>query len=277
MNPTLKSFLIRAASALIALIILLIVCYFFQTPGLIGIVIAAILAANFEFVKIMFKDSQDLTFKILFFIFSTTVFLGLGFFPRVISNLLFPVLSVLWISFILLRYHKVSSLLEMQTLISKSILGFFYVGLLPASSLWIAMNPSGISWFVFLLSVVFSADTFAYIFGVLFGKEKIMPSVSPKKTREGALGGLLGSAVAGAIVGKLFLPPDLSLPLLMAIAVFAGFCGQIGDLFESLLKRVADVKDSGKIMPGHGGILDRIDAVLFASPVILLAAYLLTV
>ncbi len=275
MNSTLKSFLTRTVSAFVALLIVILVCYYFKTEGLIGLIVGAILTATFEFTKIIFKDIKSLTYKILFFFSASTLFLAMGFLPRSASPLFFPVIAVFLTTLTLMTYHKKSSLPDLLSLIARAVLGLFYVGMLPATSLWIAQHPVGIQWFIFLLAVVFSGDTFAYLFGVLFGKTKIMPTVSPKKSLEGALGGLLGSAAAGSIFWYYLTDHQASVGLFILTALIAGFCGQFGDFFESLIKRVADVKDSGKIMPGHGGILDRIDAVLFASPVILLAIYLL--
>jgi phosphatidate cytidylyltransferase len=100
-----------------------------------------------------------------------------------------------------------------------------------------------------------------------------MPTVSPKKTREGALGGLVGSLITALSIGLVL--DQTSLIWWSVIGLCVGIVGQMGDLFESLLKRVAHVKDSGSIMPGHGGVLDRIDGVLFASPFLFLICKIL--
>lgn len=120
---------------------------------------------------------------------------------------------------------------------------------------------------VLLSAVVFSVwlnDSFAYIFGSLFGKRKVFKSISPNKTLEGTVIGFSLTLLVGAIVGYVFFE---SFFWLLLGTVFVGtFFGILGDLFESLLKRCARVKDSGKIMPGHGGFLDRFDSLLFALP-----------
>lgn len=100
-----------------------------------------------------------------------------------------------------------------------------------------------------------------------------MPLISPKKTVEGAIGGLVFSMIAGLCLAS-YLPHVPQIHLII-VSLAAAIAGQFGDLFESQLKRVAEVKDSGGIMPGHGGILDRIDGVLFASPIIFFAAIVL--
>jgi phosphatidate cytidylyltransferase len=119
------------------------------------------------------------------------------------------------------------------------------------------------------LMLAWFGDTFGYFFGRFLGKHKLYPAVSPKKTIEGALGGLIGSMTGACFAHFVYLK---SFPLVpgLVLAVVAGGLGQLGDLGESLLKRSTGVKDSGQIVPGHGGILDRIDALLMASTVVYL-------
>ena len=128
---------------------------------------------------------------------------------------------------------------------------------------------------MFPITVTWATDTGAYAFGRMFGKHKLIPSVSPSKTVEGALGGLVLSLVGTWAYVVLLLKPFAHLSLtssgIVALALAIGIVGQVGDLAESLLKRDAGVKDSSKLLPGHGGILDRFDSLLFVLPV----AYLL--
>ncbi|HET7746039.1 MAG TPA: phosphatidate cytidylyltransferase [Vicinamibacteria bacterium] len=118
-----------------------------------------------------------------------------------------------------------------------------------------------------LLAIVMMADSAAYFAGSAFGRRKLAPRISPAKTWEGAAGAVLGGIVAAIVVRRLGLP---RLPLLDAVALGAAVAvaGTAGDLFESLLKRWAGVKDSGTLFPGHGGMLDRLDSLLFAAPVL---------
>lgn len=114
-------------------------------------------------------------------------------------------------------------------------------------------------------------DTFAYYVGTFFGKHKLCPELSPKKTVEGAVASLLGSVIAGVII--FFLAPYLNggtikLITLCVIGALCGVFGQLGDLFASAIKRYVDIKDFGKIFPGHGGVMDRLDSVLFCTPII---------
>lgn len=116
--------------------------------------------------------------------------------------------------------------------------------------------------------LVWVNDTFAFIVGKTFGKHKLLPKVSPKKTWEGFLGGVVFCMIAACCLAGWYLEESLSTWLL--IGLIMSVIGTIGDLVESKLKRIAGVKDSGKIMPGHGGILDRLDSVIFAAPFVFL-------
>lgn len=122
-------------------------------------------------------------------------------------------------------------------------------------------------WLTVVLCMAFFSDTVAYFFGRAFGKHKLYPAVSPAKSWEGAFGGVLGSCLATAGVGSLWLLPDLPLSHAIPLGIFGSVAGQTGDLVESMLKRTFGVKDSGTILPGHGGLLDRVDALLFVAPV----------
>ena len=134
---------------------------------------------------------------------------------------------------------------------------------------WIhASAPNGHRWLLVALAIVWAADTGAYFAGRKFGKHKLAPRVSPNKTIEGLLGGVLSGVAVG--VGAAFWiagAPVSQLPAIALVALVAVLFSVIGDLFESLLKRHAGVKDSGHLIPGHGGILDRIDGVIAALPV----------
>jgi phosphatidate cytidylyltransferase len=118
-----------------------------------------------------------------------------------------------------------------------------------------------------ILMVVYFGDTAAFYIGRTWGRKKLAPAISPGKTVEGGIGAI-GGSIAGALFFKFFFLPQLPAFQALALAVGVSILGQMGDLFESLLKRSAQVKDSGKMIPGHGGLLDRIDSVLFAGPLV---------
>lgn len=147
------------------------------------------------------------------------------------------------------------------------------MGLLPSFMIQLLSLPHGMVWFLSLLAIVFAGDIGAYIIGLNFGKHKIMPLVSPKKTVEGSIGGIAFSVFTA--LGISYFLDHINPVALVLLAVPTSVIAQFGDFFESVLKRVAEVKDSGKIMPGHGGVLDRVDGVLFAAPVILFGALVL--
>jgi phosphatidate cytidylyltransferase len=126
-----------------------------------------------------------------------------------------------------------------------------------------------------LFILIWTNDTFAYLVGKSIGKHKLFEKISPKKTIEGFFGGLIFSIFAGYLISAYLIKPsaqfsDKSILIWMIIAAIVGVIGTIGDLIESKFKRVAGVKDSGKIMPGHGGVLDRLDSVIFVAPFIFL-------
>ena len=119
-----------------------------------------------------------------------------------------------------------------------------------------------------IMMIVWAADSFAYFTGKSFGKNKLAPSISPKKTIEGLLGGLIGALLVAWIFARIIMDPNIEHLLLWLLAgVAAALISVVGDLYESALKRRAGVKDSGKLLPGHGGVLDRIDGLVAAAPV----------
>lgn len=126
-----------------------------------------------------------------------------------------------------------------------------------------------------LFVLIWTNDTFAYLVGKSMGKHKLFERVSPKKTIEGFLGGVVFAAFAGFLISKLYIQPNpafssKSILIWVSIALIVSIFGTIGDLIESKFKRISGVKDSGSIMPGHGGILDRLDSVIFVAPIIFL-------
>jgi len=144
------------------------------------------------------------------------------------------------------------------------VLAPFYIGLPLGTMSWLVAShaPELLGW---LIAVIAVSDSFQYFVGSAFGRRKLSPVVSPGKTIEGLVGGLVAAMAAGWLVGRWAMPgsPGWTLALL---ALVLSLFGVAGDLFESLLKRSVGAKDSGAIIPGHGGVLDRVDAYLFAAP-----------
>lgn len=163
---------------------------------------------------------------------------------------------------ILFRFEDIARAAQQTALI---LLGFCYVPLLIVHLILLRTLDQGVNWLLLLMLIVMSNDTAAFYVGSALGRRKLYPQVSPNKSVEGAVGGLLGS-IAGTLVAKFTFFPALRLSDCLITAIVIGILGQLGDLFESLLKRSFGVKDSGTIFPGHGGVLDRLDSILFAAP-----------
>lgn len=144
--------------------------------------------------------------------------------------------------------------------------GLLYVPVL-MSVLPLLKRAGEAEWLAITLCMAFFSDTGAYFAGRSLGKHKLYPAVSPGKTVEGSVGGILGACLATVGVGAMWAIPTLPLWHAVLLGVAASVCGQMGDLVESMLKRTFAVKDSGNLLPGHGGMLDRIDALLFVAPV----------
>jgi phosphatidate cytidylyltransferase len=149
--------------------------------------------------------------------------------------------------------------------ISFTLFGILYIAGLGGCYLLIRNFEGGNLLILFLFLITWLGDIAAYYWGKNFGKTPMAPMVSPNKTVEGAIAGLAGSLTAGLIAGFLFLD-HIMIEHCLLVAFICGSIGQLGDLAESLLKRHAGIKDSGNILPGHGGVLDRIDSLLFAGP-----------
>lgn len=147
----------------------------------------------------------------------------------------------------------------------RQVTGLVYIPLLLGHLILIRDWDHGVTWVFFLLAVIFAGDTAAYYTGNALGRRKLAPNISPGKTVEGAVGGLAGNLLVGALF-KIFFFAEFGWASWLVLILVMGVLGQAGDLTESMLKRSVQRKDSGNIFPGHGGLLDRIDALIFATP-----------
>ena len=268
MNTT----VVRILSAAVALLIFFGLYYQFALDGVKAFILAVALIGQWEYAELTFlRENRTHSLPLLFIFVAGAQLIAqsfLSFHPLILvggGSLLFA----LGIWLLLLRANTSQNLERAFTEILSFVTGLIYLGVLPGTIFAILNQNQGIQWLVTLMAIVFLGDTTAYFSGLQFGKSKILPNLSPKKTKIGCLGGLTGSVVAGAICHFAIFPNSTNLWLFLLVAGVAGLLGQAGDFFESLLKRVAGVKDSGRIMPGHGGVLDRVDAILFAAPALL--------
>jgi len=151
------------------------------------------------------------------------------------------------------------------TVVSRGVLGLVYVGFFLAHLVLIRGLEDGGHWLIILMGITAGSDTGAYWVGCRWGKHKLCPNISPNKTVEGAAGGMLGGLV-GAVVLSLIFSVKASVLMIIPLALTLSIVGMTGDLVESVLKRGFGVKDSGTLLGGHGGVLDRIDSLLLAAP-----------
>ena len=150
--------------------------------------------------------------------------------------------------------------------------GIFYVGFSFSHFTLLLTLEQGRHLLILLTVITVFSDSFAYYTGMFFGKHKLAPAISPGKTIEGLIGGLLGSILGAIIVGMMFFP-DFSMVTLVILTAILSMIGVMGDLTESMIKRTMGVKDSGTILPGHGGVLDRLDSLMIATPVLFYILY----
>lgn len=259
----------RIISALAFLVILILSYYFMGATGLllIGVFVASVLVYEggnllgvnqlpSKFLKFYFYVSTGLVFYIYLFVsfqFTLLLFLLLALFFFIIS-LFYGVQKTEDIAF-LFNYQL------------KVVFSWLYLGLMPAVCLEILLHSKGDLWFAIMLGMVFAGDIMAYLVGRAVGKHLVLPLISPKKTWEGAFGGMIGTIII-ALIAWHYEFNQVSIGWVIGLSVLVSFFAQGGDFFESLLKRISNVKDSGNIMPGHGGLLDRVDGLLFAAPLV---------
>ena len=146
-----------------------------------------------------------------------------------------------------------------------------YTGGILTMAVMLREDKNGLALIFYLITLTSAVDTGAYLIGKLTGKTPFFPQISPSKTWEGSIGGMICAVIASVLFGIVVSETnvlDISLTHSVLVGILIGFSGQIGDLYESSLKRKSQVKDSGALIPGHGGVLDRIDSVIFNIPVI---------
>jgi len=194
----------------------------------------------------------------------------LGIFPLASASLWgsFAVISSLFLALLILIIVTVVAYPSLENgllFVSRFWFGIFYISFCSAHLILLRALPQGIYWLLVLTAITAASDSGAYYVGRALGKAKLYPALSPGKTRAGAVGGIIGGMLGGLVVAAFFIK-GANLPIIALLSLILSIIGIIGDLIESLIKRVSGVKDSGQILPGHGGLLDRCDSLLLTAP-----------
>ena len=267
----------RFGVALVAVPLLAVLVYFGQPVFLWGVITMVSFAALYEFYAMVLEDKTDRLVSLVFALAAVCIFYWLSPTPsRGYGHGLAIFVGVAPVAIYYLFWFGDQATVGKR--FAHSVMGLFYIGI-AAQFLTLLrrdFGDDGPHLVVMVLAIAWVGDSAAYFAGRLLGKRKLYPAVSPNKTIAGAVGGIAGAVGAAATVTFALIHPEGATLKFLAwydvviIGVFSAVLGQIGDLVESLIKRSAGVKDSGSILPGHGGMLDRIDAVLFIAPFVYL-------
>ncbi len=252
----------RLYAALIFIPLFYVLVRYFPPIFFFGLVVGAALLAQFEFYRLHFRDDRV----------PVLAALGLGTGAVLLASLQWPgflservVFLVALIAALTSRLVATSKLKRSLVDSSVMVFGVLYVSLTLGHLLLTRTLPGGEYLIFFLVLVTWAGDTGAYYAGVTLGRHKLAPVVSPNKTIEGLLGGLVLAVVVAFIAQRWFLPTFTILDCVATGLLLTGV-GVLGDLSESAMKRSAGVKDSGAVIPAHGGMLDRLDSLLFTAP-----------
>jgi phosphatidate cytidylyltransferase len=274
-NVFLSNFVVRVLSAVVLIGVLLGLYKAFGRQGLLGLGILMVSLGLYEFATLMFGHLESPARNATKTIFLITQWACL--FCTLVPRLLFSAVPIaLFIVGFSLAFWNLQKRLPIERLYQTTtafFLGFLYLPVLSSTALGLLHSPAGETYFWFLIVTVIATDSAAYLAGKSLGKSKLAPEISPKKSWAGFWGGLLGGAIVGILFARLH-PQLLTFGQAILISVSGSLASQTGDLFESLMKRHLQVKDSSNLIPGHGGVLDRLDGILFAAP-IFAAAYVL--
>lgn len=256
----------RILTALVAIPALLAAIYLDSTHwGVTAISGVAAVIAGDEFLRMHFKEGVPSRVRFSFAICALALVLGTA--ARTPLSLFAPIVcgGALALALVVLSLRQEER--KAGSALVNAWAGWVYIPVLLA--VWpLIKRDLGPNWLTIVIAAAFLSDSVAYFVGRAVGKHPLYPAVSPKKTIEGAFGGLFGGVLALFGMGSCWLLPELPWLDAVLLGVAASVLGQAGDLVESMLKRSCGVKDSGAILPGHGGMLDRIDALLFVAPVV---------
>jgi phosphatidate cytidylyltransferase len=253
----------RLATAAVALPALLLALFRGSSELVVGIVAAALLVALYEFYRLM-QARALAPMRVTGLLLAAAMFADVAI-PAFHGTPFWPVAALAVLVAALARGRDLAQTLPSAAL---TLLGAVYLGALGGTiaALRTAPTESEGAWrIVLLLATIMGSDTLAFFVGHALGRRALAPSVSPGKTIEGALGGIVGG-IAGALSVRALGLPSVPLVDMTVLGALVAALGILGDLDESLLKRWAGVKDSGALFPGHGGMLDRLDSLLFGAP-----------
>ncbi|MDR0966542.1 MAG: phosphatidate cytidylyltransferase [Myxococcales bacterium] len=256
-----KNLLIRIIAALVLIPVVVLCLWLGTLATAIFMALASVLMVQ-EFCAITLKK-HDLG-QVIGIAAAAMPALAFALWPANVGNVIAIEAALLLIA-LFVTYLLLGPLPEAPTRIALVFLGFFYAGVLPCCLVGLRDRPDGMAWVFFAFLLTWCNDTGAYAFGRALGKRKLYPAVSPAKSWEGFFGGML-TTVGIAFLARATFLPGLTWIDALAIALPVAILGPLGDLSESMLKRAYGVKDSGKTIPGHGGALDRLDAMLFTAP-----------
>ncbi len=253
----------RILTALIAAPILFIIVWWAGLLAFKALVAIATAIVAFEYYSLCFSEKEFFLWRIWGAILTLIpVVTACVFESQAYISLSLYISLFLSVVSILMFYGRLKSPFKHWSFLS---LGVFYIGLCLSFAILLRVLPFGKRWIVFLLVTIFCGDAGAYYAGKAFGNHKLCPSISKGKTKEGAIGGLVTNFISALFMWYMLFQ-NLNIWKLAFIAVLSGLVGQFGDLAASTVKRYAGAKDSGHILPGHGGFLDRLDAVILATP-----------
>jgi phosphatidate cytidylyltransferase len=257
----------RVISGVLGIALILSIVIFGSWPGILLLMGLLSLRMVYEF-ALMVYGLQDKVEKRYILLFVSWGILALGFLlPKASFEILMAVFVVLFSYYLMTasRYEDETLTLHFKELMY-SIFGLIYLTFIPLYLLRIREVQYGVKWIVLFFLMIWSVDTGAYFAGKKYGHKKLYPKISPKKTVEGALGGIV-TAIFVTLISKFLFFKELPLAGILIIPIFVGVVAEIGDLCESFLKRAFHQKDSGDLIPGHGGFLDRFDSVVFSLPI----------
>jgi phosphatidate cytidylyltransferase len=260
----------RWLTALILLPLLMLVLFRGGHIGFILLLLVISGLAQWEFLG-MFQPESDTVRRLKAIILGSVLLMSFCTAQRVntLCNPSGPLFVLVGVLFILFLFYLIaySHIPDLSRDLMVNVLALLYIPLLLGHFVWLRFLSDGPWWIFWLLLVVMAGDTGAFYAGRTWGKTKLYPEVSPGKTWVGVAGGLAAALMAGLALGHWALP-GTGLKTLAALALLLAVVGLLGDLFESMLKRQAQVKDTSEILPGHGGMLDRLDSLLFAAPLV---------